>query len=95
MNLSVSYYSCLFACMTSLTVEREQGQTLAAVLRLSPLIASHCHMPASVQPLSQWRPSHSVQWKPHLSLCGQLQWVWPVGCYSLNLLPHRDTAPAQ
>lgn len=55
--------------MTSLIVEREQVQTLAAVLRLFALIASHRQMQASVRPLSQWRLSYSVQWKPHLSLC--------------------------
>ncbi len=55
MNQAVSHNSCLFACMTSLIVDREQSQTLAAVLRLSALIASQRHMLASVRPLSQWR----------------------------------------
>lgn len=39
-------------------VDREQGQT--AALRLSALMASHRHMPASVVPLSQWQPFYSV-----------------------------------
>ena len=55
MKQAVSFYSHLFACMTSLIVDGEQDHTHAAVLWLSALIVSHHDMPASVRPLSQWR----------------------------------------
>lgn len=71
--------------MTSLNVDREQGQAPAFVLGLSALIASHWHTPALL--LYQLETSA-------LSMLVAVA-VWPVGCHVSTLLPHRDNAPGQ
>lgn len=73
--------------MTSLNVDREQGQASAFVLGLSALIASHWHTPA----LLLYQVETSVALLSTLVVVA----VWPVGCHVSTLLPHRDNAPGQ